>query len=134
MNIQLIHSLVRSFSKITVIKKEMSDSALESIIRVLSPSSISLQVHVKPNCKKTGIEWEEEQLQLRLDSPPVDNKANKEVCEVVSDIVNIPKSQVYIICCCLVDFDYSWRQIEGQRSTDQRYNKGRSSQTNQTNA
>lgn len=72
----------------------MSDSALEAIIRVLSPSSISLQVHVKPNCKKTGIEWEEEQLQLRLSSPPVDNKANKEVCEVVSDIVGIPKSQV----------------------------------------
>ena len=67
---------------------------LESVIRVLSPSSLSLSVHVKPNCKKTGIEWEEEQLQIRLSSPPTENKANKEVCEVVSDIADIPKSQV----------------------------------------
>ena len=74
----------------------MNESTLSSLIRVLSPSSISLQVHVKPNCKKTGIEWEENQLQLRLNSPPVDNKANKEVCEVISDIVDIPKSQVSI--------------------------------------
>lgn len=74
----------------------MNESTLSSLIRVLSPTSISLQVHVKPNCKKTGIEWEENQLQLRLNSPPVDNKANKEVCEVISDIVDIPKSQVSI--------------------------------------
>ena len=67
---------------------------LESVIRVLNPSSVSLSVHVKPNCKKTGIEWEEEQLQIRLSSPPTENKANKEVCEVVSDIADIPKSQV----------------------------------------
>lgn len=75
----------------------MNESTLSSLIRVLSPTSISLQVHVKPNCKKTGIEWEENQLQLRLNSPPVDNKANKEVCEVISDIVDIPKSQVSIV-------------------------------------
>ena len=74
----------------------MNESTLSSLIRVLSPTNISLQVHVKPNCKKTGIEWEENQLQLRLNSPPVDNKANKEVCEVISDIVDIPKSQVSI--------------------------------------
>ena len=74
----------------------MNESTLSSLIRVLSPTSISLQVHVKPNSKKTGIEWEENQLQLRLNSPPVDNKANKEVCEVISDIVDIPKSQVSI--------------------------------------
>ena len=74
----------------------MNESTLSSLIRVLSPTSISLQVHVKPNCKKTGIEWEENQLQLRLNSPPVDNKANQEVCEVISDIVDIPKSQVSI--------------------------------------
>lgn len=75
----------------------MNESTLSSLIRVLSPTSISLQVHVKPNCKKAGVEWEESQLQLRLNSPPVDNKANKEVCEVISDIVDIPKSQVLLV-------------------------------------
>lgn len=102
MNNLFVHSIFRSFSKYTILKKEMSDSTLDSIIRVLSPTSISLQVHVKPNCKKTGIEWEEEQLQLKLSSPPVDNKANKEVCEVVSDIVGVPKGQVMIVLLCFI--------------------------------
>ena len=101
MNNCFVHIFARNFSKSVhtiIVTKKMSDAALDSIIRVLSPSSISLQVHVKPNCKKTGIEWEEEQLQLRLSSPPVDNKANKEVCEVVSDIIGVPKGQVGHFC------------------------------------
>lgn len=86
------HPLIRFVSN--SMSRTPSVKELESVIRVLSPSSLSLSVHVKPNCKKTGIEWEEEQLQIRLSSPPTENKANKEVCEVVSDIADIPKSQV----------------------------------------
>lgn len=71
-----------------------SVSELQTVIRVLGTTSVSLLVHVKPNCKKTGIDWEEEQLFIRLSSPPVDNKANKEVCEVISEIADVPKSQV----------------------------------------
>ena len=96
MNKSFVHLCVHFFSSISNKVNPMNESTLSSLIRVLSPTSISLQVHVKPNCKKTGIEWEENQLQLRLNSPPVDNKANKEVCEVISDIVDIPKSQVSI--------------------------------------
>ena len=43
------------------------------------------------------MEWQEEKLYLKLSSPPVDNKANKEVCEVMSDLVHIPKGQISVI-------------------------------------
>ena len=69
-------------------------SQVESAIRVLSPTAVSITVHVKPNSKKTGIDWEEQQLQIRLKSPPVENRANKEVCEVLAEIASVPKGQV----------------------------------------
>lgn len=73
------------------------DSDIVSTLRLGKKMEVSILVHVKPNSKKTGIEWQENQLFIRLNSPPVDNKANKEVCEVISDIVHVPKGQVSVI-------------------------------------
>ena len=69
---------------------------LQGIIRPIGPNAFALSVHVKPNAKKAGIEWEEEQLNIKLNSPPVDNKANKEVCEVIAKMVDVPKGQVVV--------------------------------------
>ena len=74
-----------------------NEKDLLSVIRVGRNQEVSLLVHVKPNSKRTGIEWQEEMLFIKLMSPPVDNKANKEVCEVLSDLIHIPKSQVSVI-------------------------------------
>ena len=74
-----------------------NDKDLLSVIRVGRNQEVSLLVHVKPNSKQTGVEWQEEMLFIKLMSPPVDNKANKEVCEVLSDLIHIPKSQVSVI-------------------------------------
>lgn len=73
------------------------DKDLLSVIRVGRNQEVSLLVHVKPNSKQTGIEWQEEMLFIKLSSPPVDNKANKEACEVLSDLIHVPKSQVSVI-------------------------------------
>lgn len=73
------------------------DSDIVSTLHLGKKMEVSILVHVKPNSKKTGIEWQENQLFIRLNSPPVDNKANKEVCEVISDIVHVPKGQVSVI-------------------------------------
>lgn len=81
---------------------------LQGIIRAVGPNVFALSVHVKPNAKKAGIEWEEEQLNIKLNSPPVDNKANKEVCEVIAKMVDVPKGQViasvpfFLRCPCSV--------------------------------
>ena len=77
-------------------KKEIV-SQLQTIVRVVGPNALALSVHVKPNAKKAGIAWEEEQLNIKLNSPPVDNKANKEVCDVIAKMVDVPKGQVSVI-------------------------------------
>ena len=69
---------------------------LQGIIRAIGLNAFALSVYVKPNAKKAGIEWEEEQLNIKLNSPPVDNKANKEVCEVIAKMVDVPKGQVVV--------------------------------------
>lgn len=88
--------LFRSFSK-RVMSSIPKDADLLSTIRVGKNKEVSILVHVKPNSKKTGVEWLEDKLYLKLSSPPVDNKANKEVCEVMSDLVHIPKGQISVI-------------------------------------
>ena len=87
---------VRFFSK-RIMSSVPKDADLLSTIRVGKNKEVSILVHVKPNSKKTGVEWQEEKLYLKLSSPPVDNKANKEVCEVMSDLVHIPKGQISVI-------------------------------------
>ena len=87
---------VRFFSK-GIMSSVPKDADLLSTIRVGKNKEVSILVHVKPNSKKTGVEWQEEKLYLKLSSPPVDNKANKEVCEVMSDLVHIPKGQISVI-------------------------------------
>ena len=89
-------SILRSFSR-RAMSGIPNDKDLLSAIRVGRNQQVSLLVHVKPNSKQTGFEWQEEELFIKLMSPPVDNKANKEVCEVVSDLIHIPKSQVSVI-------------------------------------
>ncbi|GLI54227.1 DUF167 domain-containing protein [Thermodesulfovibrio yellowstonii] len=57
-----------------------------------------LKVLVKTGAKITGIEGiEGNTLKLRLAAQPHDGLANKELIEMLSEILNIPKSRIEII-------------------------------------
>lgn len=56
-----------------------------------------LQVRVKPNSKQASITKEADgSLTVRLKSPPVDGKANRELISRLSKHLGIPKSQIAI--------------------------------------
>ncbi|MDY6936108.1 MAG: DUF167 domain-containing protein [Cyanobacteriota bacterium] len=55
------------------------------------------KVKVKPNAKQQRITEEGDgSLTIRLQSPPVDGKANRELIEVLSKKFKVPKSQISI--------------------------------------
>lgn len=57
-----------------------------------------LIVKVKPNKKKTRlIKKEDDVLYLDLAAPPVDNKANDELIQFISDEFHIPRSNIEIL-------------------------------------
>ncbi|MGB3237502.1 MAG: DUF167 domain-containing protein [Geitlerinemataceae cyanobacterium] len=56
-----------------------------------------VQVRVKPNSKQVSITEETDgSLTVRLQSPPVDGKANQELIALLSKKLGIPKSQIII--------------------------------------
>lgn len=58
---------------------------------------MKIQVKVKPNSKQPTIaESSDGSFTVRLKSPPVDGKANKELIEVLAEKFNVNKSQVHI--------------------------------------
>jgi uncharacterized protein (TIGR00251 family) len=58
---------------------------------------MKLQVKVKPNSKDQMIEEERDgSLTVRLKSPPLDGKANKELIEVLAKKFKVSKSQITI--------------------------------------
>jgi len=68
--------------------------SLNVLIQLLK---MKIQVKVKPNSKQQQIqESANGSLIIRLKSPPVDGKANKELIEVLADKYNVTKSQVSI--------------------------------------
>lgn len=56
-----------------------------------------LQVRVKPNSKQPSITEEADgSLTVRLQSPPVEGKANRELIALLSKYLGIPKSHIVI--------------------------------------
>ena len=61
-------------------------------------SGVTFKVKVIPNssCSKI-IEITEEYIKIKLNSPPIENKANKETIILLSKSLNIPKSSIEIL-------------------------------------
>ncbi len=59
---------------------------------------MKVTVRVKPNSRQPGIQAEADgSLTVRLKSPPVDGKANKELIQVLSEWFSVPKRCV-VLC------------------------------------
>jgi uncharacterized protein (TIGR00251 family) len=58
---------------------------------------IVIHVKVQPRSSKKGIEIIEGRLKVWLSSPPVENKANEELIEVISKELGIKKTMISII-------------------------------------
>lgn len=57
-----------------------------------------LKISVKTGCKKTGVEKiDKDILKIRLKSQPHDGLANIELLEILSTLLNTPKSKIEII-------------------------------------
>ena len=58
---------------------------------------MKIQVKVKPNSKHQKIEQSEDSTWIiRLKSPPVDGKANKELIDLLAKKLKVPKKQINI--------------------------------------
>ena len=59
---------------------------------------IIIRIRVVPRSSRPGIQGvEENHLKVRLKSPPVEGKANKELMEVLAKALKIPKGKVEIV-------------------------------------
>ena len=59
-------------------------------------NKISIVILVSPGSKKPRVEKTLGFFKFFIKSPPVDGQANSEVCEIISKLLKIPKSQVKI--------------------------------------
>lgn len=58
----------------------------------------TVKVYVKPGSKISGIEGvEEDTLKIKLRAQPHEGAANKELLEILSEILEVPKSKLEII-------------------------------------
>ncbi len=58
---------------------------------------MKIQVKVKPNSKQQMIEQESDgSFTVKLKSPPVEGKANRELIEILAKKFNVSKSQIFI--------------------------------------
>lgn len=58
---------------------------------------IIIHVRVHPRSCRRAMEIEGEKLKVRLKSPPIDNKANEELVDLVAEELGVKKSSVTII-------------------------------------
>lgn len=62
-----------------------------------------LKIQVKTGSKKNGVEGiENDVLKIKLKSQPVDGLANRELLEILSELLGVPKSKIEIakgVCC-----------------------------------
>ena len=56
-----------------------------------------VSVKVIPRSSKNKIIWENDILKVKLTSPPVEGKANKELIRFLSKVFKIPKSEIRIV-------------------------------------
>ncbi len=56
-----------------------------------------LDLHVQPNARQSSVEGVHgERLKVKIASPPVDGKANREVCRFLAELFGVAKSAVSI--------------------------------------
>ncbi|MEZ4870658.1 MAG: DUF167 domain-containing protein [Bdellovibrionales bacterium] len=58
---------------------------------------MKLKVTVKPNSKNESVEFSEDVCTVRVNSPPVDGKANKRVTELLAKHYGVAKSKISLI-------------------------------------
>ena len=96
----IVFAGVRLYSRQKAVKMSSSTKItkeiLDKYVKVVNPSSSSFEIHVKPNSKKCSIEFEDDKLNLKIASQPIEGRANKEVCETLSDLLGLPKRSVCI--------------------------------------
>jgi uncharacterized protein (TIGR00251 family) len=62
------------------------------------PSECILPVKVSPNASRSEVTgWLEDTLKIRLKAPPVDGKANTELCRFLAASLDLPKNAVTLI-------------------------------------
>ncbi len=59
----------------------------------------SLHCRVQPGASRSGIAgaYGEDAVKIALASPPVDGKANKELCAMLAKLCNVPKADVSVL-------------------------------------
>ncbi len=58
---------------------------------------MKIRVRVKPGSRRVGVEDMGDFLLVRVKSPPVEGRANREMIEVLSDYFGVPKSRIRIV-------------------------------------
>ena len=58
---------------------------------------MKIEIKVIPNAKKKEIIKDRDKFKVKVNSPAVEGKANKEVIETLAKFLNVKKSQVKII-------------------------------------
>ena len=75
----------------------MTSETLAPLIRV-NESGVFLSCHVQPGAKRTAVAGVYgTTLKISLAAPPVDGKANKELCTFLAKKLNLPKSAVSLV-------------------------------------
>ena len=61
-------------------------------------TDLIVDVRVQPRASRTeccGVQ--QDRLRIRLNAPPVDGKANKQLCHYIADLYGVPKSKVILL-------------------------------------
>ncbi|MEK7496902.1 MAG: DUF167 domain-containing protein [Patescibacteria group bacterium] len=58
--------------------------------------SVNLRIKVVPNSKRPGVAVSGAQVIVRVGAPPIEGKANIEVCEILADTLKLPKTAIQI--------------------------------------
>ena len=75
----------------------MTIESLTPLIRV-NESGVFLSCHVQPGAKRTAVAGGYgTALKISLAAPPVDGKANRELCVFLAKKLNLPKSAVSLV-------------------------------------
>lgn len=73
---------------------------MENISKILNETKSGIVFNVKlvPNSSFTKIaDYTEEYVRIKISSPPLENRANKELVEFCSDLFDVSKSKISII-------------------------------------
>ena len=81
------------------VNKILKPKNLDEFLNLIknSQDKIKLQIKVSANSKKNSIEFFDDFIKLKISKPAVDGKANKEIINFLSEILNLPKNNIQIL-------------------------------------